>query len=165
MAGTPRLALPFLSVGQAQKEFTHNESLQTLDVLVAGAVEQPPLATPPISPVLGACYIVAAGATDAWAGQAQCVATWTTGGWRFVSPVEGMLFYERTSGTWGAFRNGAWELGMVRGAALLIDGQQVVGPRGPAIPSATGGTVVDSEARAAIDAILSALRQHGLIDS
>jgi len=38
MAATPRLSLPFLSVGQAQKEFTHNESLQTLDALVAGAL-------------------------------------------------------------------------------------------------------------------------------
>jgi hypothetical protein len=165
MAGTSRLAMPFLSVGQAQKEFTHNESLQTLDVLVAGAVEQPPLATPPTSPGLGACYIVDAAATDAWTGQSQCVASWTTGGWRFLSPVEGMLFYERTSGTWAAFRKGAWELGMVRGVALLIDGQQVVGPRGAAIPSAAGGTVIDSEARATIDAILGALRQHGLIDS
>jgi hypothetical protein len=49
-----------LSVGQAQKEFTHNESLQTLDILVAGAVEEPPLSTPPTSPSVGACYIVAA---------------------------------------------------------------------------------------------------------
>jgi hypothetical protein len=54
---------------------------------------------------------------------------------------------------------------MVRGAALVIEDQQVVGPRGAAIPSATGGTVIDDEARAAIDAILSALRQHGLIES
>jgi hypothetical protein len=165
MAGTPRLALPFLSVGQAQKEFTHNESLQTLDILVAGAVEQPPLANPPASPAPGACYIVDASATDAWAGKSQYVAAWTTGGWRFVAPVEGMLLYERTSGTWAAFRNGAWELGMVRASALLIGGQQVVGPRAAAIQSATGGTVVDSECRAAIDAILDAMRQHGLIDS
>jgi hypothetical protein len=165
MAGTPRLALPFLSVGQAQKEFTHNESLQTLDILVAGAVEQQPLATPPASPALGACYIVDAGATDAWTGKSQFVAAWTTGGWRFVPPIEGMLLYEGTSGTWAAFRNGAWELGMLRGAALLIDGQQVVGPRAAPIQSAAGGTVVDSESRAAIDAILSALRQHGLIES
>ena len=134
-------------------------------MLVAGAVEQPPLATPPASPALGACYIVDAGATDAWAGQSHCVAGWTVGGWRFVSPVEGMLLYERTTGTWAAFRNGAWELGMVRGAALVIDGQQVVGARGAAIQSATGGTVVDTEGRAAIDAILGALRQHGLIES
>ena len=165
MAGTPRLALPFLAVGQAQKEFTHNESLQTLDLLVAGSVEQPPLANPPGSPSLGACYIVAPGATDEWAGKSQCVAAWTSGGWRFVPPVEGMLLYERTSGTWAAFRAGAWELGMARAAALLIDGQQVVGARAGAIASPTGGTVIDSESRAAIDAILGALSQHGLIGS
>ena len=165
MAGTPRLALPFLSVGQAQKEFTHNEALQTLDVLVAGAVEQPPLANPPTSPELGACYIVAAGATDAWAGKAQCVAAWTSGGWRFVSPADGMILYERTSGTCAAFRNGAWELGMERAAALLIDGQQVVGPRTAAIASPSGGAVIDAESREAINAILSALSQHGLIGS
>jgi len=163
MAGTPRLALPFLSVGQAQKEFTHNESLQTLDVLVAGAVEQPPLATPPTSPTLGACYIVGPAATDAWAGKSQCVAAWTSGGWRFISAVEGMLLYERTSGTWAAFRNGGWELGIARAAALVIDGQQVVGPRVAPIPSPSGGSVIDSEGRAAIDAILGALTQHGLI--
>ena len=163
MAGTPRLALPFLSVGQAQKEFTHNESLQTLDILVAGAVEQPPLATPPASPAPGACYIVDAGATDAWAGKSQCLAGWTSGGWRFLAPVEGMLLYERTSATWAAFRNGGWELGIVRGAAVVIGGEQVVGPRAAAIQSPTGGTVVDPEARTAVDAILEALRQHGLI--
>jgi hypothetical protein len=165
MAATPRLALPFLSVGQAQKEFTHNESLQTLDVLVAGAVEEPPLATPPPSPTLGSCYVVGADATDAWTGKSQSVAAWTTGGWRFITPVEGMTLYERTSGTWAAYRNGGWETGMVRGASLLIGGQQVVGPRGAAIASPASGSVVDSEARAAIDGILDALRQHGLIET
>ena len=163
MAGTPRLSLPFLSVGQAQKEFTHNESLQTLDALVAGSVEEPPLATPPTSPVPGACYIVASDATDAWAGKSDCVAAWTSGGWRFISPVDGMMLYERSSGTFAAFRDGTWELGIVRGTSLVIDDQQVVGTRAPAIESAAGGAVVDEEARIAIDAILTALRQHGLI--
>ena len=46
MSGTPRLALPFLSPGQAQKEFTHNEALQTLDFLIAGAVEEAPRPAP-----------------------------------------------------------------------------------------------------------------------
>ena len=165
MAGTPRLSLPFLNVGQAQKEFTHNESLQTLDALVSGAVEEPPLTAPPASPALGACYLVGSGATGAWAGQDQSVAAWTSGGWRFIPALEGMLLYERTSGTWAVFRSGAWELGMVRAAALLIDGQQVVGPRAPAIESPASGTVIDTEGRAAIDAILGTLRQHGLIQT
>ena len=59
MAATPRLSLPFLNVGQAQKEFTHNESLQTLDVLVSGAIEGPPLATPPLTPSTAATPITA----------------------------------------------------------------------------------------------------------
>jgi hypothetical protein len=163
MAATPRLSLPFLAVGQAQKEFTHNEALQTLDVLVAGAIEEPPVSTPPASPALGACYIVGAGATDVWTGKFQCVAAWTSGGWRFISPFEGMSLFERTSGTWAVFRNALWEIGMVRGDAVLIDGQQVIGQREPAIGSPTGGTVIDVEGREAIDAILDALRQHGLI--
>jgi hypothetical protein len=93
------------------------------------------------------------------------VAAWTAGGWRFIAPVEGMMLYERTSGTWAVFRSGAWELGNLRGAALLIDGQQVVGPRAASIASPSGGTVVDVEGRAAVDAILDTLRQHGLIGS
>jgi hypothetical protein len=165
MAATPRLGLPFLSVGQAQKEFTHNEALQTLDALVAGAIEEPPRASPPAAPAVGACYIVADGATDAWAGMSLSVAAWSSGGWRFIPPAEGMTLYERTSGTWTIFRNGAWESGLVRGSALLIGDEQVVGPRAAAIDSPAGGSTVDAESRASIDAILGALRQHGLIET
>jgi len=165
MAGTPRLALPFLIVGQAQKEFTHNESLQILDTLVCGAVEGPPLSAPPTSPVLGTSYIVGAAASGAWAGKSNCLASWTTGGWRFLPATEGMILYDRTSAVWTVFKDGAWELGKVRGEALLIDGVQVVGARTPAIAAPAGGGVIDNEARVTIDAILSALRAHGLIDS
>jgi Protein of unknown function (DUF2793) len=165
MAGTPRLSLPFLSVGQAQKEFTHNESLQTLDILVGGGLEEPPRPTPPSSPAVGAAFIVADGATGEWAGKANCIAAWTSGGWRFVPPVEGMTLYERTSGTWASFREGAWSIGTVPATALLINGQQVVGPRAAAIAAPSGGTVVDLEARAALNAILTTLRQHGLVEA
>lgn len=130
---------------------------------MAGAVEGAPLAAPPASPALGSCYIVALDATDSWAGKSQCVAAWTSGGWRFISPVEGMTLYERSSGTWMVFRNGAWETGMLRGEMLLIGGQQVVGARAAAIPGPSGGSVVDAEARASLDAVLDALREHGLI--
>ena len=74
-----------------------------------------------------------------------------------------MTLYERGSGTSAAFRNGAWEVGVLRGGSLLIDDQQVVGSRGPAIDSPSGGEIVDVEGRLAIDAILTAMRQHGLI--
>ena len=44
-----------------------------------------------------------------------------------------------------------------------VDGLQVVGSRGAAIPTPTGGGTVDAEARTAIGSILSAMRTHGLI--
>jgi hypothetical protein len=134
-------------------------------MLVSGAIEEPPLTKPPAAPVLGACYIVAADATDGWAGKAQCVACWISGGWRFVPPAEGMFLFERSSGNWAAFRSGGWEIGSTRGSFLFIDGEQVVGPKAAAIGSPSGGALVDSEARAALEAVLGALRGHGLIAS
>jgi hypothetical protein len=165
MSGTPRLALPFLSPGQAQKEFTHNEALQTLDIVAASSVEESPRSDPPASPAIGACYIVDAAATGAWAGRSQSVAGFTTGGWRFVTPVEGMAAYVKSVSIWALYRAGAWELGVLRGSAVEVGGQQVVGNRASAIASAAGGTTIDTEARAVIDQILDALRHHGLIET
>ena len=82
----------------------------------------------------------------------------------FARSVEGMTVHERTSGASAVFAGGAWEVGILRGASLAIGGQQVVGTRAAAIQSPTGGTVIDAEARATLDAILDMLRQHGLID-
>ena len=115
MSSTPRLAMPFLSAGQAQKEISHNEALQTLDMLVAAAVEEPPRAVPPASPTVGTCYIVAAAPTGAWAGKQQCVAAYTSGGWRFIDPVEGMAAYVKSDSAWAAYRAGVWEIGSIRG--------------------------------------------------
>lgn len=164
MSGTARLSLPLLSPGQAQKELFHNEALQLLDVLVAAAIEDAPQAAPPASPVVGACYVVGAGATGVWAGKDQSLAAFTSGGWRFIAPAEGMLAYVRSSSVWAAYRSGAWEFGALRGSSLILDGQQVVGSRAAAIPSPQGGTTVDAEARSAVAAILAAMRQHGLVE-
>jgi len=82
----------------------------------------------------------------------------------FARSVEGMSVYVNADGMVATFRQGAWELGIVRGSSLVIGGEQVVGPRLPAIAPATGGSIVDAEARTAIVAMLAALRQHGLID-
>lgn len=165
MTGTPRFALPFLSAGQAQKEFAHNEALQTLDAVVAGAVEEGPRTDPPTSPAIGACYIVGNSPTTEWAGKSQTLAAFTSGGWRFVTPVEGLSVYVKSTGVWANFRLGTWEMGTMRGSSVVIGGQQVVGNRAPAILSAAGGSTVDSEARATIDQILATLRAHGLIDT
>lgn len=44
-----------------------------------------------------------------------------------------------------------------------VSGTQVVAAQQPAIPDATGGVTVDTEARAALNALLAELRTHGLI--
>jgi hypothetical protein len=76
-----------------------------------------------------------------------------------------MNFYVKADSRWATYRAGAWEIGIVRGSSVMIDGQKVLGPRASAIASPAGGTTVDSEARSSIDQILEALRQHGLIES
>lgn len=163
MSRTPRLSIPFLSAGQAQKEVTHNEALQTLDALVAPAVEATLQATPPAAPVAGDCYIVGTSPTGAWAGHQGKLAAFTAGGWRFIAPLEGMTAYVRASAQPATYRAGAWELGVLRGSSLILGGQQVVGGRGAAIAAPTGGSTVDTEARATVALILAALREHGLI--
>ena len=142
----------------------HNEALQVLDVLVAGAVEGVPLAAPPASPAIGNCYIIAGSPSGAWAGHAQQLAAYTSGGWRFVAPRPGMSAYVVSSGTTAMYHGGAWEVGTLYGSQLIVDGLKVVGSRGSAIAAPTGGTTIDAEARTAISLVLSALRQHGLIE-
>ena len=83
----------------------------------------------------------------------------------FARSVEGMTAYVRSSSVRATFRNGVWELGILRGSNVAIAGQQVVGGRVAAIPGPSGGSVVDVEARSAVGQILMALRVHGLIET
>ncbi len=136
-----------------------------LDALVAAAIEGVAQAAPPNAPASGSCYLVGASPTGAWAGQADRLAQFTVGGWRFIAPVEGMTAFVRSSGQAAIYRQGAWEIGQVRGTALILSGQQVVSARGAAIASPSGGATVDSQARSVLGSVLAALRQHGLIET
>ncbi|RDE04815.1 DUF2793 domain-containing protein [Sphingomonas aracearum] len=160
---TDRLALPLLAAGQAQKEMAHNEALALLDLLVQPAVEAIGLDLPPADPAEGACWVVGPAPVGDWADQAGALAGWTAAGWRFVPAFDGARVWSRQGACDARFVDGAWRIGVVQGRALMIDGQQVVGPRGPAIADPAGGTMADAEARAAIGAILTALRAHGLV--
>ncbi len=142
----------------------HNEALQILDVLVAAAVEGLPLAPPPASPAVGSCYIVGTSPTGAWSGHAHKLAAWTSGGWRFIAPRDGMSVYVKSDGNTALYHGGAWEIGTLSGSQVLISGQKVLGSRSAAIVAPAAGTTVDLEARAAIGEILAAMRQHGLIE-
>ena len=73
------LLLPYLLASQAQKHVTHNKALRLLDGLVHLAVLDRELAAPPASPADGDRYIVASGATGAWAGWDGSIAYWVDG--------------------------------------------------------------------------------------
>jgi hypothetical protein len=163
MNQSQRLGLPFIAPGQSQKELFHNEALQLLDLVAAAAVEEAPRNDPPEPPTLGSSYIVGAAPTGEWSGKAGALALYTPAGWRFVGPVEGMQALVKPGGTRAVYRSGGWELGTVRAGRVMVDGVQVVAAQAPAVADAAGGAIVDSEARSAINALLSALRSHGLI--
>lgn len=160
---TPRWALPLLFAGQAQKEVFHNEALTLIDALLHGRVESADIATPPASPVVGQCWIVAAGASGAWAGQAGKVACWSEGGWRFLAPRAGVRVDVADRGHALRHDGTAWRDGAVRGDGLYLDGNRVVTARQAAIAAPSGGAVIDAQARSTIATILAALRAHGLI--
>jgi hypothetical protein len=160
---TPRFALPYILPGQAQKELTHNEALAALDAALHPVVEGSS-ANPPANAAVGQSWIVAAGATDAWTGEEGKLATWTDGGWRFTPPPQGMAVWSRPEGFHVHFLASGWSQGQQAVASLWVAGKKVVGERQPAVPSPSGGTTIDAEARAAIASLTAALKSHGLTD-
>ncbi len=141
---TPRFDLPLLYAAQAQKEVVANESFALTDALLHCAIEGT-AATPPASPANGANWLVAAGASGAWAGQDGNIACQQNGNWVFVTPRDGLQVLNRTNGQWQHYY-GSW--------------------KAPAAPTApTGGTTVDDVARSAINALIAALKTAGIFSA
>lgn len=129
--------------GQSQKEFTVNQAHALLDALLHLVVEGVS-DSPPANPASGECWFVGLTPTEAWATQAGMIATYQAGVWLFVEPVEGMRAFDRSASQIARFSNGAWVYAS-------------------AIGSPTGGAIIDVEARTAIDAIVAALVDCGLV--
>lgn len=160
---TPRHGLPLLEAGQAQKELWHNEALALIDMIIAPVVQAIGIDTPPAGAVPGECWIVGPSPTGDWAGAAGNLAGRTAGGWRFVAPRDGMSVRNLADGTVRTLSSESWQERAISAPALIVAGNQVVGPQTAAIAVPSGGTVVDVQARAAISLILNALSSHGLI--
>ncbi len=108
MSDTANLRLPLLEAAQAQKHVTVNEGLGLLDALAQIAVQDRDLATPPVTPDDGQCWIVAAGSTGAWAGRAGHLAVWRDGAWRFSMPRAGWIAYAVDEDAYLMFDGAAW---------------------------------------------------------
>lgn len=154
-----RFALPHIMAGQAQKEVWHNEALTLIDAALHPVAETIGVNTPPGAPALGECHIVGSAPTGVWSGKAAKLAAWTAGGWRFIAPVKGMRVWHAADDVYARWDGAAWQQGVVAANAVHVGGVQVVGARQGAIASLVG----TNDMRDAINAMLAALRAHGLI--
>ncbi len=105
---TPNLDLPYIHAAQAQKHVTHNEAIRTLDAIIQLSVLDRDLATPPISPLNGQRYIIAAGATGDWTGKEGQIAAWQDNSWMIHAPVEGWICWIGDEYQLAAFDGTSW---------------------------------------------------------
>ena len=143
MSSTPNFSMPLLHAAQAQKEITHNEALVLMDALLTGIVEAVANDPGSLSAAAGQSWIVGPAPVGAWAGQAGKIAVFTEGGWRLATAPAQLQLLDRAAGLRRRFDGSDW---------IAY----------PAIAEPTGGSTVDIEARAALGAVLAALRLAGL---
>lgn len=105
---TGRLTLPYIFQSQAQKEVTHNEALNRLDILVQSVAQDVDLNTPPSSPTLGDCYIIGSSPTGAWSGKAKQIAQAIQGGWFFVAPFRLLKFWVESKDLYYIYDGSIW---------------------------------------------------------
>jgi hypothetical protein len=141
---TARMALPLLFAGQAQKEVFHNEALARIDGLLHACVRGEK-SEPPADAADGECWLVGSEASGAWTGQESSLAMRQAGQWLFAAPAAGMRVFDASMQQFAVF-SAAWQ-------------------KPAAVEEPRGGLYVDSEARAAIGALISALRAAGIFPS
>ena len=158
---TGRLGLPLLQAAQAQKEVTHNEALQRLDQWSHPRIESRTALLPPAEPMGGQAWIVPAGAGGAWAGRDGQIAEWD-GEWLYLTPASGLLAWVADENCLLIQGESGWISGLPA-KALNVDGRIFLAGAPAAVADPAGGTTVDTEARAALTALLDNLRALGLV--
>ncbi|ARU14920.1 hypothetical protein A9D14_00465 [Croceicoccus marinus] len=128
-----------MPVAQAQKELFVNEALIRTDMLLQPIVEGE-AGAPPLDPKPGDCWIVSGGSAE-FERHENDLACWQQGQWLFLTPTSGMSVYDRNLDAMRRFK-GVWS------KPMQID-----------FPNS--GSTVDSEARDAIEQIISLLRTSG----
>lgn len=109
MSSSTHLQLNFLAANQAQKHVSVNEALIVLDAVVQLAVLDQDLTQPPGSPAEGERYIIAAGATGAWATHDAQITSYTDGLWQFYQPKSGWVAWVEDEEMQYIFKNSVWQ--------------------------------------------------------
>jgi hypothetical protein len=141
---SPKWALPYLFSGQSQKEVFVNEALALLDCIVACKVESV-RASVPTGAQNGQVWLVAESATGEWTGFSGKLAVWRGNTWGFVEPVNGMQIFVQSEQRYIHYNDG-WVC-----PRLTIEFSSSVS--------------ADTSAREAIMALVSCLKQAGVIAS
>ncbi len=131
-----------MAAGQSQKEFFVNEAHSLADMLLHPVIEGE-ANDPPATPTDGECWLVGSTPTGDWVSQAGDIACNQGGTWVFVTPQDGLVLFDKTSGQSRRYLGG-W-----------ISATGVTDP--------TGGTIVDAEARTAITELVAALVAAGIL--
>jgi hypothetical protein len=117
MSLSPKLGVPLIEASQAQKHATHNEGVLMLEALLSAVVLASDLTIPPASPEEGDLYIVPAGASGLWQGEAGRLALFLGGAWSFTDAAAGFEAFDATSGNRLQFLGGMWRVTASYGAA------------------------------------------------
>lgn len=169
MATTPHLGLILLEQAQSQKEITVNTALMKIDALLNTRVLDKDLSAPPVSPVEGDLYIVAASATGEWAGYENHIAYFEQV-WRFITPNSGLMLWVEDESKHYLFDGAEWSSMSTSVGALedltnvvlssLSDGQALTYDAGASqwvnsTVTSGGGGYTDEEAQDAVGNILA----------
>ncbi|MDY7097479.1 MAG: DUF2793 domain-containing protein [Pseudomonadota bacterium] len=138
---TANLSLPLLFTGQAQKEFTLNQALSSIDALLPRVVTGS-FNSPPADAQEGQCFRVTGQAEGAWSGSEEMIALFLGGGWQFITPWEGMQIFEQSDQQFMIYKS-RW----IKAASL---------------PAVEGGAVIDQELRAAFASLILELGKIGI---
>lgn len=102
----------------AQKHVTHNETLQLLDAVaqltIAGLA-----AAPPQSQAEGACYLIDAAASGAWAGKSGPIALRVDWAWVFIQPRDGWRAWFQSDTHLRSYQGGQWQEQASAGTVLI----------------------------------------------
>ena len=109
MTTTPHLAITLVEQSQSQKEVTVNQAFARIDAVLNSGAKSRTTATPPVSPIAGDVYIIAASPSGDWAGKTGNI-TYFDSIWRFITPIEGMTLWVNDENLLYSYDGSAWIL-------------------------------------------------------
>lgn len=110
----PNLGLTYgWTLGESGWHTGMDANLKRLGAVVGLSVKDRDLTAPPASPADGDRYIIATGATGAWAGKDGQIAVRIGGAWEFYAPKIGWLCYIEDEGKLSVYKATGWSAGTI----------------------------------------------------